>query len=208
MAYIVSADDDVIHAATHGIMDRDDLSFLRDRMDSAMQSAGSYASSFLKAASEKLANFDLGRLRDRVSGLRDKFGKRWDEDRIVLLDTRIALRNAKQKMRPYVMAEPRTRLLWQQGRLEGYGDLYDDDEHGMIGRDHTAYREVMNGAYVSQDIPDEDHYVTYLLVQDEHGDEPMSFTEKETTRHGTWAAQRGFLDEGTADPLSPIGNTM
>lgn len=208
MAYIVSADDDVIHAATHGIMDRDDLSFLRDRMDSAMSSAGGYASSFLKAASEKLANFDLGRLRDRVSGLRDRFGKRWDDDRIVLLATRRDIQNAHPKMRRYVMAEPRTRLLWQQGRLEGYGELYQDDEVGSIGREHTAYREVMNGAYVSEDIPDEDHYVTYLLVQDEHGDEPLTFNEKEMTRHGTWAAQRGFLDEGKQDPLSPIGNTM
>ncbi|MNY37940.1 hypothetical protein D3C86_1725310 [compost metagenome] len=106
------------------------------------------------------------------------------------------------------MAEPRTRLLWQQGRLEGYGELYEDDEVGMIGRDHTAYREIMNGAYVSDHIPDEDHFVTYLLVQDEHGDEPVTFNEKEMTRHGTWAAQRGFIDEGKQDPLSPIGNTL
>lgn len=207
MAYIVSADDDVIHASTHGIMDRDDLSFLRDRMDTAMKSAGGYASSFLKAASDKLANFDLGRLRDRVEGLRERFGKRWDDDRIQLLSSISEIQNAKSKMRRYTMAEPRTRLLWQQGRLDCYGDLYEDEEPGSIGREHTAYREVMNGAYVS-DVEDEDRYVTYLGIADEHGDQPLSFDEKTSIRHGTWAAQRGFLDEGKQSPISPVKSTM
>jgi hypothetical protein len=207
MAYIVSADDDVIHAATHGIMDREDLSFLRDRMDSAMRSAGNYASSFLKEASTRLANFDLGKLRDRVSGLRDRFGKRWDDDRIVLLSTLTEIQNAKSRMRRYTMAEPRTRRLFQQGRLEGYGKLYEDEEPSAIGRDHTPYREVMNGAYDGS-VEDEDRYTTYLEVADEYGDQPLSFDERTSVRHGTWAAQRGFLDEGKQDPVSPIKNTL
>jgi hypothetical protein len=206
MAYLMDTDDDdVIHATTHGIMSRDDLSFLRERMDSAMRSAGSYASDFLRSASEKLASFDLGRLRDKVEGMRDRFHKRWEEDRIGPIMNLSAAQNAKSVNRKYTMADTRIRRLYQLGRLDGYGRLYEDEEPGALGRDHTPYREVMNGAH--EVVDGEDRFTTFMGVCDEHGDAPLSVIEKHTVRD-SWKVLYDLLDQGKQDPTSPLRKTL
>lgn len=205
MAYLLSQDDsDVIHATTHGMINREDLGFLRERMSATMRTVGSFASKYLTEARDKLEAFDLGRLRDRVEVMRDRFGKRWDEDRILEVVDLSGFQNAKPTMRKYIMAEPRTRRLYHQGRLDGYGSLYVDDAPDCVGREHTAYREVMQGAFVGDE--EEDRFVTYMGLETEEG-QPLSHVEREAIRR-TWAEQRALLDRGTQDPTSPLRKTL
>lgn len=207
MAYLVSTDDDdVIHATTHGIMSRGDLSFLRERIDSAVRSASGVAARYLNAARDSLARFDFSRLRDNVESMRDRFGRRWDEDRILPLTDLPSLQHAKPTMRQYVMAEPRTRQLYYQNRLDGYGDLYEDDDVGAIGRAHSTYREVMNGSYVDE-VEDEDRFVTYLDALDEYGETTLSKTKRDAIRR-TWEVQRELLDKGKQDFTSTLRKTL
>lgn len=206
MAYLMDTDDeDVIHATTHGIMSREDLSFLRERMDRAMRTAGSFASDFLRSASEKLATFDLGRLRDKVEGMRDRHRMRFDDDVILPIFDISGAQNAKSVNRKYIMADTRVRRLWQLGRLDGYGDLYEDTEPGAIGRDHTPYREVMNGAH--EEVNGEDRFTTFLDVRDEHGDDPLSLVERHTVRN-SWKTLYDLLDRGGQDPTSRLRKTL
>jgi len=205
MAYLLSqADNDVIHATTHGLINNDDLGFLRERMSSTMRTMGNFASKYLNEAREKLEKFDLGRLRDRVEVMRDRFGRRWDEDRILEVVDLGGFQNAKPTMRKYIMAEPRTRRLYHQGRLDGYGSLYQDDEPDCVGREHTAYREVMQGASVGDE--EEDRFVTYLGLETEEG-HPLSHVERTAVRR-TWAEQKAILDRGKQDPTSPLRKTL
>lgn len=207
MAYLMETDDDdVIHATTHGIMSREDLSFLRERMDHAVKTAGSYASSFLSAASEKLSNFNLGKLRDKVEGMRERFGKRFDDDVVSFLSSVGEFQQAKQRNKRYIMAAPRVRSLFQQGRLEGFGDNYFDEDPGVVGRDHTPYREVMNGSF-DEECVDEDRFVTYLEVVDEHGDEPLGLEGRVAVRR-SWKELYEILDRGQQDPTSPLKKTL
>lgn len=207
MAFLVEVDnEDVIHATTHGIISRSDLSFLRERMDTSFRTATGNARRYLEVARDKLASFDFGKLRDSVEGMRDRFGKRWDQDRVAFLPGLVDLRNAKPTMRNYIMADTRIRLLYQQGRCEGYGDGYVDDEVGAIGRDHSTYREVMNGSY-SEGSEGEDTFVTYLGIVDEHGDSNLSHDGKQLIRR-TWAELRAILDMGVFDPTSAKGKTL
>lgn len=207
MAYLVSTqDDDVIHATTHGIMSRGDLEYLRERVDMAVRSASGVAARYLNAARDSLARFDFSRLRDSVESMRDRFGRRWDEDRVTPLLDISSQQQAKPTMRGYIMAEPRTRRLYYQGRLDGYSGLYEDDDVGAVGRRHYRYREVMNGSYV-EEVEDEDRFVTYPEVMSEHGDAELTKTGKDAVRR-TWAEQVEYLERGKQDPTSPLRKTL
>jgi hypothetical protein len=207
MAYIVSdGDADVIHASTHGMMSRNDLEFFRDRLDKVTRTAGNFASRYLSRAKEALDNFDFSSIRDRVEGMRSRFGKRWDEDRILPLVDLSDFQDAKPMNRAIVMAFPRYRKLWYEGRVDGYDGLYEDDERDSIGREHDMYREIYNGAYVEGE-EGEDTFVTYLGVVDEYGDAKFNIVEKDDARctHRTLAE---ILDRGKQDPGSPTRKTL
>lgn len=207
MAFLISSDDDdLIHATTHGIMNRDDLAFLRDRMDTAMKMAGSTANNYLRQASERLSNFNLSGLRSRVDAMRERFGKRWDEDRVVSLKAMAEFQNARPTNRRYLMADVRTRTLFQQGRIEGYAELYEDEEPGAIGMTHTPWREVNNGAY-QEEVLDEDQFRHCLGVMDEEGEQPLEHFQRMITRFNQKTIGE-LLDMGRQDPTSIRRNVL
>lgn len=208
MAYILSdGDADVIHATTHGMMSRNDLDFFRDRIERTVRSAGSFASRYLQRAKDALDNFDFTSIRDRVEGMRDRFGKRWDEDRILPLVDLGDFQNAKSRNREIVMAFPRYRKLWYDGRADGYDGLYVDEERNSIGREHETYREIYNGSY-AESAEGEDTFVTYLGVADERtGVERFSQTEKDHARD-THITLDELLNRGKQDPGSPTRKTL
>lgn len=208
MAIVFCMDDDadLIRTSTHGMMSNDDLRFFRDRLDTAMRSAGSMASDYLKSAADNLASFNLDRLRDRVEAMRDRFTRRFDDDSIRRLPSISDFQNAKPTLRKYIMADPRVRKLYQQGRVDGFGELYHDDEPGAIGRNHTAYREMMNGSHMVE-IEDEEVFVTYLGVRDENDDEPLTHRNKVDIRANRVTLGE-ILDRGKQDPTSVRRKTL
>lgn len=208
MAIVFCLDDDadLIRTSSHGMMSNDDLRFFRDRMDTAMRAAGSGASDYLRSAYDNLRSFNLDRLRDRVEAVRDKFTKRWDEDRVTRLSDVVDFQNAKPTNRRYIMAIPRLRKLWQEGRADGYGGAYDDEEPGAIGRNHTPYREMMNGVYV-EGKDGEDTFVTYLGVDDADGEQVLSGQRRQDCRVNI-ETMAEILDRGKRDPSSKTGKTL
>jgi len=207
MAYLVTTgDDDAIHALTHGLMSREDLSYLRERVDSAVRTATGAAARYLEAARESIVQFDFGRLRDNVDNLRERFGRRWDQDRVRPLIELADLQHAKPTMRRLVMAHIRTRTLWQQGRLDGYEGLYEDDDVGVVGRRHEAYREVMHGSFVEND-EGEDRFITYMGVEDENGEVELTGIGRKMVRQ-TWDFQDECIERGGQDFSSPLRKTF
>lgn len=208
MAYILGdGDADVIHASTHGMMSRNDLDFFRDRIDRTVRTAGSFASRYLQRAKDALDNFDFTSIRDRVENMRDRFGKRWDEDRILPLVDLGDFQNAKPMNRAIVMAHPRYRKLWYEGRVDGYDGLYLDDERDSIGREHDMYRKIYNGSY-AESVEGEDTFVTYLGIADEKtGVEDFTQTQKETARDNHITLDE-LLNRGKQDPGSPTCKTL
>ncbi len=207
MAYIVTdGDADVIHSSTHGMMSRRDLEFFRDRVENTVRSAGSFASRYLQRAKDALDNFDFSGIRDRVEGMRNRFGKRWDEDRILPLVDLSDFQDAKPRNRAIVMAHPRYRKLWYEGRADGYDGLYLDDERDSIGRDHDMYREIYNGAHVEGE-EGEDTFVTYMGVVNEYGDAEFNQDQKDSARD-THRTLDEILNRGRQDPGSPTRKTL
>lgn len=206
MAYLMDTDDrDVIHAATHGMLSRNDLNFLRDRMTRVMARAGSGASDYLTKASEKLMSFNLGAMRDKVESFRDRFEVSWKDDRIVSMFNMRDVQQAKRKNRRYIMADPRIKRLYEEGRIDGYGKLYTNEEPGQYGRDNDAYREYMQGAH--EHVDGEDRFTTYLELVDEDATGPLRFEERIIVRDNISTVHE-MLDAGKQDPTSPLKKTL
>lgn len=94
----------------------------------------------------------------------------WQLDEIRQLETMGDFQHAPLAMQRYLMAEPTTRALYQQQRIDGYSETYRDLFPGDIGENHYDYRRVMNGIVVvdeSHEDPNEHgwHATTYYDEQ-------------------------------------------
>lgn len=201
MAYLIDADtcDRTLHATTHGMLSRSDVGFFRDRVARSVKFAGAYVSSYLEDAKELIDNFDFGTLRDKVDAVRDRYGKRWDEDRIMRLTSIADLQQAKPQMQRWLMANTRVRKLFYNDMISGYNGKFFTEEAGLFDRDLTDYRNVMQGAWVGND--EEDSFVTYFDQLDEDNDDLLSFNDREIIRDA-WERMNAELDAGGQDPTS------
>ncbi len=203
MAYIVTGSDDDLHASMHGLVTRDDMSFVKRLSDRiSLKGPREAGSRYLEASRRIFENFDFNGMRNRVRNMRDRFMNKFDEDGITPILTIQDLQNAKPRMRRYMMALPRLRTLHSKGRIEGYGELYEDEDPQALDVQHAAYREANNGAYVPED--GEDRWITHLGVDDENGFEELTHYEKVLVRQG-WEAVNSYLDENDEDPTSSLG---
>lgn len=207
MAYLIDAetDDRTLHATTHGMLSRSDIGFFRERVSRNVKYAANYVNDYLKEAKDLIDNFDFDVLRDKVEAVRDRFGKRWDEDRIMRLTSLADLQQAKPKMQRYLMANPRVRKLFYGNKVNGYNGAFYSDEPGLYGNEHSDYRNVMQGGYVGTD--DEDRFVTYLDVLHDDSDDVLTFNERLVIREA-WALMDAELDAGGQDPTSPSKTTL
>lgn len=211
MAYLIdsSTDDRTLHASMHGLMSRVDFDYFRDQARNAYSNLGSFASSYIDRTRELFDNFDLGALRDGVNAVRDRFGKRWDEDRIRPLYDLVDLQQAKSQMRSLLMVNPRARRLYYEDKISGFnGDFHDEQPNVVEGREQNAYRNIMQGAYVGTE--DEDRFVTYLDVledPDSVADFIYSHDERMIIRNA-WEVFEQALDDGLQDPSSPHKNLL
>lgn len=203
MAYIVTGSDGDLHASMHGLVTRDDLSFVKrlsDRVSS--RGPGEVGSKYLQASKQIFENFDFAGMRDRVRSMRDRFMGKFEADDIAAVMSIATAQNARPKMRRYLMAMPRLRTLYSKGRVEGYGELYEDEDPTVQNEQYGVYREVNNGAYVPTE--DEDRWITHFGIDDENGLEELSQYEKVIIRQG-WSAISDYLDENDEDPTSLVG---
>lgn len=202
MAYLVTDyDSDVMNADTYGMVTREDMSFLQ-RLNESIEPFKAMSSRYLRRSAEIFDSFDFEGIRNKLKSVSQRWGDRFGSDEISLLKTINDLQGARPKNRKYAMAMPRLRKLYLQGRVEGFGDLYEMDDRIENTKLFKEYREVMNGSFVGNDEVDE--FITYLDVLDDNGYEELSAIEKVIIRQG-WDAISQWLDENDEDPTSMTG---
>lgn len=208
MAYAIHADTDdrSIHASIHGLLSRSNLEYYQDRLRDRVGRATGFASRYLSRAMDIVESIDLGSIRDQVDAIRDRYGKRWDVDRIMETVDLSDLQQAKPVMRRWLMANTRARKLYYGDKIYGFGGDFDRTEGQLFGSDLFDYRNVMQGAYVGDD--EEDRYVTYLdILEDRGNDELLSPAQRETIRLA-WEFMEMHLDAGGQDPTSPYKTVL
>lgn len=206
MARLVDCDEDVMHARTHGVMSSSDLSFFRERSERSMRESGHFRSAYAHESFEAIASFDLAGLRDRVEATNSRDEHRWYNNVIRQLDDLYEIRNASSINRRYLMADSRIRLLHQQGRTDGYGDLYQDEDPLATALEHQANREIITGSYVEEN-EEHDTWRMCLGTDDENGDQIARFSQREIVRQNRRRAHE-LLDLGGLDPFSPLGKSL
>lgn len=203
---IQGSDNETFRGLTRGLPSREDLSFLKGRLESAMRDAGDAGSRFYEKARESLDSFNLNSVRQRLDNLQDKLKYRWRDDVPRELRKLGEFQQAGVISQRWLMINPRLRQLRHANRAHGFRDTYLDDTYGAHGRYDEDYRTVYNGAQVRAD-DEETHYVTYVDRLDEHGEEELGFQTKLIHRRNCEAID-AFLDIGYHDPSDPAGGTL
>ena len=206
MARLVSCDEDVMHARTHGIMSSSDLNFFRDRAERSAREVGHFRSAFMQESFDAIATFDLADLRDRVDASNTRFEHRWQDNIVRELSSLDDFRHAMSINRRYLMSDPRVRKLHIAGRIDGFGDLYNDEDPTASPMEHQANREVITGSH-EIDAEGRDAWRSCLGTVDENGDQTLRFLQRGIVRDNRVRLHE-ILDKGGLDPTSVLGKTM
>lgn len=204
MAQIISGGIDTVDYLIYGERDyelnneliergRDDSKWLGDRAGRIYEAATKAFDSVYNSEALRLAR-----------AAARKVETMWQEDSIRELLTIGHLQNAPLSMIPYLMAEPTTRELYHRGRVEGYGELYEDFQPGIVGEDVIEYQEVMDG-WAVKDPTDEtgENYVMTTYFVDNEMD-----THKQLQIQRSWEALSLAIALGKEDPTSRWNATL
>ncbi|WP_144106653.1 hypothetical protein [Paraburkholderia sp. BCC1886] len=115
------------------------------------------------------------------------------------------MQHAPLAMQRWIMAEPTTRRLYHQQRIDGFSETYVDMEPGRVGEDHYDYRLLMNG--VLQDTEDGGWMVRHYLDDLHAGDVEPAFDQK-VDIFDTFANLRAYIEAGKEDPTSKWNEKM
>lgn len=208
MAYLISDASDMrtVHGATYGLMSKLDASFLREKVERAFKYAKTYTSTYLEEAKQLIDTLDLGSLQDKVEAMSDRFGRRWQEDRIVECSSIADLQQAKSIMRRWIMADPRTKTLYNNQQISGFEGVFFNEDGPDVGMDSRDYRRVVHGMEIGP--VDEDHFITFLDELDNEDDpDALSIDSKCIILHA-WELAHAAYEAGGQDPTSTNKNVL
>lgn len=192
MAGIIRASDsNMAMAAMFGRPSESLQADIRENLDRFAARVGNAAGDLVTRARDRFYDFTEGAFARGVNAIRNKVDKTWKRDAIYVHDSLAELQNAKPRMRPHIMAHPGTRKLYQDHRIEGYGEGYHDEQPGAIGRDHYDYRRSISGMLLKERTNDNEvAYVTRIYIEPHVAETPLTIDDKSVVAK-TWA----YLDE-------------
>lgn len=166
--------------------------------------ASQFSDSFRSSAMQKIAALRDSRAARAISSSYRKFRNKGRIDRIEYLETIEEIRSALPRMQDLIMANPRTRKRWQEGRMAGYenGYSFKGGHRNAIKHSHEAFRLVMN-----ETVYKDDHgYVANSYAMSDMDKDVLSYIDRAEVRQ-TWARVDEILWDNLDDPTSEY-NTM
>lgn len=132
-----------------------------------------------------------------------KIAHLWDIDVVSVRQTIGELQQAPVVMIPFIMACPEVRELYHKQGCDGYGELYTDNQPGVVGEEHVDYQRVMDGIFVEQ--ADGTHVSTTYLDLEESLQLPFN---NQVDVGITWDAVKRHLAAKKEDPTSRYNGTL
>ena len=125
------------------------------------------------------------------------------------LYTMTEFQTAMPIMQRYIMANVPIRTIYQDLKIDGYSDTYNDTEPGRIGVKHYDYRRVTDGMMMrTMDENNEvEFYVNNFAEELKPEDRDLDFIEKSMIMR-IWDRIEHNLVEGAEDPTSPWGENI
>lgn len=203
MANFISGDSNTFDALIYGGVNRTADNFLQRLSQSFGANVHSAAMPlFDSIAGSIFESVNLSKGIDHLRALGNKLSNILNPDDITYLNDLLSLQTANRAMRVYIMACPEIREKYQQGLISGYDDLYEDGEPGAVGMDHSDYRAVTNGMYVTHPNGEFESYQFLERKFDE-----LSFHDRCDILN-TWDTMKLILLEEKVDPTSPYGSDI
>lgn len=134
----------------------------------------------------------------------------WQTDCIRPLTQIGELQWAPPTMQRWIMAEPTTRRMFHEQRLDGFSHHYVDIEPTSIGTDHYDYRRATQGLFMfdETDKPDVPEYTATTHFDDLlEGDCELSLSEQIDIQN-TWDSIRYHLRNGSEDPTDRFNSSL
>ena len=206
MAQIIHGGAAMFDAMLYGGSKQNTINFLNRQFENVSQHLSDAGKQFYQGAYDAFqkANNDYASRMLRAAGR--AINNMWMTDRIQPLTDVGQLQHAMPTMQRWVMAEPGTRKLYHQQRVEGYSDTYVDMDPGRVGRDHYDYRQATSGLLFVDETPDDEgnygwHATTWAGGLRE-GDEGLTFADQVDIQD-TWRKIRELRTSGCEeDPTS------
>lgn len=204
MAIILDGGGTTFDYLLYGERDRGLTSYLHQLRESAVAHLGAAAQGMANELRQTVDRFydsdAMRRTRAAVRAVVNAYGI----DELYPLANIGQLQHAPPKAIPIVMAEPTLRKLYQQQRVEGYGDEYVDYEPNECGEGHTDYERVVDGVFQFGD-DDTAEATTYLHLED---DQLLDHDVQMDIQMITWEQIRIALQKGKEDPTSRFNTTL
>lgn len=207
MAKIVDGSMHEFRIMTYGRPSERTMSFLRDQYESPTSSLARASDAFRKRVSDMYETNYGEEALAKIDRIRRQLGSIWNLDEVRELHTPEEFQCAGSTLRRFLMANPTLRRLHRQGRIEGYGSLYQDPDPHSDGKYHYDWRQVMSGMVEVNEDPNAEYEWVATTYFDEllEGDVELTHIQKEIIRDN-WARQEAMLLFGQDDLTSPSNN--
>lgn len=197
------------NALAYGQVHQGTVQFMEQRIMNQFSALGNvvsdYAREFFERAQRTYQEFNGSEAMRRARAAVRKAGAYFQRDEIRPLNSLDDFRIAPNAMLPFLMAEPITRKLYQEQRIDGYSNRYVDYNPGDIGRDHVDYRRVTEAVL----MPDEenDFKITYYFDEMREGESELPHDNKADVLNA-WEAMNAYRQVLKEDATDEYGGKL
>lgn len=214
---VIFSDPNTVTAALFARPSGEGMAYIQQGVEHYMQNAPqapSYVRDWVMEGYDRFRESELGR---QVQAMRYKLSNFWQSDTVRPLWDVGDVQQAQPEMMRWVMAHTGTRELYHDGRIEGYGNKYQDPAPGTVGTDFYDYRRATNGVVMPQftlreledgsteEVRTEhyvNHYEKYL-----GNDAVLAHLDKAAIQI-TWATLDDNIEDGRSDHTSGWNSTI
>lgn len=182
------------------------IAYVQNHLNLSQQYVNPQNESFLNRSFAMFDQYYGADTLQRMRTLSNVIGGTWQDDqRIGWVKTVDDLQIAPLAMQRWLMAEPITRQMYHDRRIDGYSEDYVDPEPGLVGEAQYDYRRVMNG--IVQEADDGSLY-TVEWVEDLMEGDPELLADEQFDIIRSWETLALNMLSGADDPTSVWGGEV
>lgn len=210
MANFYDGGSTMFNALAYGAPHPSITQFLSERMENLSQMVHTAGVDFVQQARDAYERYSGDQAMRVMRAVNRAVTNFWQTDTIRPLVSIGQLQHAPLTMQRFLMAEPTTRKMYHQQRVDGYSESYVDIHPGDRGQDHYDYRRVMQGFVVVDDADEEGMegfsattYFDELLPDDVELDHGQQIDILQS-----WDYLQAAIEKGGDDPTSRFNSAL
>lgn len=198
MPQILFGDADTAVAGLFGQQTNSFKEYLHNSLNNYTAQIAPHAAGIVEAVTTRFAEQMSTGAQRKIEAFRNKVAATWQADMVKVLGDVGQIQQAPDSMVRWVMAQPDIRQHFIEGRCEGYGDRYVDNNPGGVGLNHYDYRVATSGVVMQED----DAFVVRNHYEHLYEEErELTLLEKNAIQV-TWETMCASMETDITDPTS------